>query len=309
MENCVIFDWLSVTAKREDPEYFVDLLGMNNVTWQPGKSAHGYRKALWYDSIKIFYDADREDMGIWLDMSGQGCRAFESNTTLSGKWDDVFAEICKSELRVTRLDVAYDDHTGILDMNTMIQDVRNQEYISKSSYWEIRESSEGQAFYIGSPRSEILIRVYDKARERHCDPGTHWNRVELQLRRDRARAFINGLAGRTVGDQFAGVVSNYLRFVEADSDSNRWRWPLKEYWGRFLKGSSRLSLWENPGIDYNLDRLHSYVMGQAGNAIDAYIQIKGIEQFQRDLHNRPTLHNSKYDFLVGKYGKFGEGRE
>ncbi len=90
---------------------------------------------------------------------------------------------------ITCLDVAYDDHTGMLDLDEIIQDTRKHEHVSKSDYWKIVASSKGQAVQYGSPQSDVLIRIYDKARERNCPAGQHWVRCELQLRPERASAF------------------------------------------------------------------------------------------------------------------------
>lgn len=189
VRDLILYDWLSFSCKRSNPYYVVDLLGLSDIPWQVIKGVHGYRDRLFFNHISIHFNG-RPDMGVWCEMSGQGCRAFESLSTLEGdKWSTLFSMIVSENLNITRLDVAYDDHTGTLDIDRLIQDTRNQEYVSKSDYWEITESSKGQTLQFGSPQSDTLIRIYDKARERHCPEGEHWIRCELQLRRDRAIAF------------------------------------------------------------------------------------------------------------------------
>lgn len=49
----------------------------------------------------------RDDMGVWCEMSGQGCRTFESFSSRS--WESLFSWIAAQELKITRLDVAFDD--------------------------------------------------------------------------------------------------------------------------------------------------------------------------------------------------------
>lgn len=187
-ENLILYDWLSFTMKVADPYTIVDLLGLFNVPWELTKGARGYKDRLYFNCISIHFNG-RDDMGVWCEMSGQGCRAFESLTTLPGKWDDLFQSINDLHLNITRLDVAYDDHIGLLDIDQIIQDTRAQEYVSKSNYWEVIESSKGQSLQFGSPQSDVLIRIYDKARERNCPLVQHWIRCELQLRRERAISF------------------------------------------------------------------------------------------------------------------------
>lgn len=300
--DLILYDWLSFTSKRTDPYNIVDLLGLKEVPWQMTKGARGYRDRLYFNAISIHFNG-REDMGVWCEMSGQGCRAFETLSTLGRKWEDLFRSITDQKMNITRLDVAYDDHSGILDIDEIIQDTRKKEYVSKSDYWEILESSKGQTLQFGSPQSDTLIRIYDKAKERNCPLGEHWIRCELQLRRERAIAFTR--LGLPIGKSFCGVVVNYLRFVDPDPlDSNRWRWPIKDYWGEFLCYADSVSIYEAPGLEYNFDRCERYVIRQAGNAIDAYIKIRGVNGFLEELKHRPTMRNPKYDLLVKEYQAF-----
>jgi len=300
--NLILYDWLSFTAKTDEPKFLVRLLGLEHLPWQVTNGARGYQDRLYFNCISIHYNG-RPDMGVWCEMSGQGCRAFESLSTLPNKWVDLFSAITFHNLNITRLDIAYDDHEGLLNINQIIQDTRNQEYVSKSDYWEILESSKGQSLQFGSPQSDVLIRIYDKAKERHCPEGEHWIRVELQLRRDRAIAFANLPLG--IGEAFCGVVVNYLRFVDPmDGDSNKWRWPIKDYWGEFLCNARAISIYESPGVEYNLDRCERYVINQAGNAIDAYIKIVGEKTFFETLRKRKTQRNPKYDRLVDEFRTF-----
>ncbi len=107
----------SITSKIDSPQTLIELLGLNRegVVWEQVKGMHGYMDWLTFGGVNIHYNG-REDMGVWLEMSGQGCRTFESFG--SGDYDGLFCYVLENpeELHITRLDVAFDDHTGILDM-------------------------------------------------------------------------------------------------------------------------------------------------------------------------------------------------
>ncbi len=237
-------------------------------------------------------------MGVWVEMSGQGCRAFESISQLG--WPGLFSFISESGLKITRLDVAFDDHTGILHMRDIIEDTQDGNFVSRSDYWETVLSSKGSTVQIGSPQSKVLVRIYDKARERHCEEGTHWNRVELQLRDDRAIQFTR--LQLPIGEAFSGVLLNYLRYVIPDGeDSNRWRWPMRPYWLDMLEVLTPISIYTAPGLEYNVDRCREYVVNQAGNAIDCLIKIYGLNEFRTMIDNRSTSTNPKYENLVQQY--------
>ena len=296
-KDIVLYDWLSFTTKQHTPEEIIEVLGLTHVPWQEIKGAHGYRDRKYFSSISIHYNG-REDMGVWCEMSGQGCRTFETLSRVT--WDELFSWITGNGLKITRLDVAFDDHSGVFDMREVIEDTQDGNYVSRSDYWETVLSSKGSTVMIGSPQSKVVIRIYDKAREKHCPEGTHWNRVELQLRDDRARQFT--LIPLPIGEAFSGVLLNYLRYViPNDTDDNRWRWQMTSYWLRLLEVVTPISIFTSPGMEYNIDRCRDYVVNQAGNAIDCLIQIYGINEFKAMIDNRETASNPKYTALIKQY--------
>ncbi len=301
-ENIVIYDWLSFTTKKHTAEEIIDILGLGLCPFELVKGARGYRDRFYFGSISVHFNG-RHDMGVWVEMSGQGCRTFETCSVLG--WDNLFKIINIEELKITRLDIAFDDHTGVLDINQIFQDTVNQYFISRSEYWECITSSKGISIMHGSPSSLVRFRIYDKARERNYDTSVHWVRIEMQLRDERAinfsKLFDNPMV--TIGDAFSGVLLNYLRYVVPDpEDSNKWRWDMQPYWLDLLSFLTPIKIYTSPGIDYNLDNLNRYVFNQAGNAIDTAIKIHGLDEFLKLLNNRETLSNPKYTNLLKLYG-------
>ena len=294
-ENMVLYDWLSFTSKKHKPEELIFALGLEHCPWQNIQGARGYRDRKFFSSISIHYNG-RADMGVWVELSGQGCRTFETLSSVG--WDCLFQFIRGNGLKITRLDVAFDDHTDILDINEIVQDTLDQNYISKSDEWDVHLSSKGKSVVIGSPRSRVLIRIYDKAAERGKD-GEHWVRCELQLRDDRAIQF--SALGLPIGEAYTGVLLNYLRYVVPGEDVNRWRWPMTEYWRRMVEDVERISIYQSPGMEYNEERCRNYVVNQAGNAIDACIQMYGLSDFKEMIDRRETRKNPKYDELVKRH--------
>ena len=66
-------------------------------------------------------------------MSGSGCRSWE--TYGSGDYDGVFSEILQNietkGMNITRLDVAYDDFDGVLDLLYLMQAAQHGDYASR----------------------------------------------------------------------------------------------------------------------------------------------------------------------------------
>ena len=296
-KDIVLYDWLSFTSKTHAPEDLIAALGLSSCPWQEIKGAHGYRDRKYFSCISIHYNG-REDMGVWVEMSGQGCRTFETLSRVG--WDALFSFIDTNHLKITRLDVAFDDHSGILNIRDIVEDTQEGNFVSKSDYWETVLSSKGSTVQIGSPQSKVLVRIYDKARERRCSEGTHWVRVEIQLRDDRAIQFTK--IPMSIGEAFSGVLLNYLRYViPDDTDTNKWRWMMRPYWINMLEVVTPISIYTAPGMDYNIDRCREYVVNQAGNAIDCLIRIYGLNEFKAMVDHRPTSKNPKYEALVRQY--------
>ena len=299
--NTVIFDWLSLTTRIHSVNDLISILGLSSetVVWETVKGAHGYRDRLYFGGISLHYNG-RDDMGIWLEMSGQGCRSFETYGT--GDYAALF-ELALDEpedVHITRLDVAYDDHSGILDIGEICDDVRAGNYVSRFRGWQVVDGSDGQSVTLGSRSSEVLVRIYDKAAERGLEDGSHWVRCELQLRRDRALEYVK--LGSAAGDSFRGVLLNYLRFVEpCGDDTNKWRWPMRDYWSDLVGDAARISVYARPGVEYNLGNLCNFVVEQAGNAIKTYTMIFGWYDLQQALKERRSQLSPTYRRLIDDY--------
>lgn len=299
MDNLVLYDWVSITSKIHTPEQIISLIGMESVTWDIIKGAHGYKDRLYYNCISIHYNGS-PDQGVWLEMSGQGCRAFESLG--HGDYEHLFRIVkdAGDQMKITRLDVAFDDHTGILDIDDIIKDTLSGYYVAKAKSWECIQSSKGTSVIIGSRQSPVLIRIYDKAAERNITDGSHWVRVELQLRDERCMQFV--YKKYDIGETFSGVLLNYLRYVDPDeSDTNKWRWPLTDYWCNLVGEACRISIYSKPGISYNLLNCENFVFNQAGNAINALLQVYDVETFLQKLRERNSRPNPKYTQMVKNY--------
>lgn len=292
--NLVLYDWVSFTSKVHTPEELISALGLAHCPWTETTGARGYRDRKYFGCISVHYNG-RDDMGVWVEMSGQGCRNFEDLTKLPNKWVDLFEFIEKNNLHMTRLDVAFDDHTGILDIDRIAYDTENHNFVSRMNAWQVTRSDKGTSCQIGSPKSKVLVRIYDKAAERGYT-DRHWVRVELQMRDSRAAEFIK--LPMPVGEAFAGVLLNYLRYVEPTDDSNKSRWPMASYWSDLVGDVSRISVYTVPGGEYNMEKCMHYVFDMAGNAIDAVLQCCSIEDFYLALASRRCKPNPKYGMVV-----------
>ena len=311
-DNVIIVDWFAFTLHNGmTAEQVIDFLGVSGCSWIEMCGHYGYSQALYCGGIWIMWDGRTDDMGICVEMSGQGCRQFESYSAKSFAqlFDDVAAD--EQQYHVTRLDVAFDDidkdGKGLLDIVQICKYAYSGRYVGKftKSHPEVDVDTDqngivtrAHSCYFGSPQSEVRIRFYDKAQERG-GLGYHWIRCELQLRRDRALAFIK--RNETWGERFFGVINNYVRLIiPSKTDSNRRRAPSPVWWEKFLNSVEKITLYTPKGVEYNLTKLERYVFQQAGNSIDTYIQCVGELKFREMLKHRDSFLNANQQALINE---------
>lgn len=305
-ENIFLIDWLTVTSKCDSVHTMINILGMSDVSWEHKESyMNGYPFRCSFNGINILYGA-REDMGVCLTMSGTGCRAFETYSIMkgTGSWIQILILFVSDprSYNITRLDIAFDDHTGILDIDEIKDDTDDHNYVSKSRWWKVEYGSEGCTIYHGSPQSNVRIRIYDKAAERGYQDDTHWIRVEIMLRDTNAANTVSLiLAHAKIAPVFCGILRNYLTYRIPSGDSNKSRWPLAEYWERLLNEAAPLSVWSAPGEEYNIFKLTNFLVNQCGGAITCWREIFGLDQLNKEIKMKEIQLSPKYQRLIEQH--------
>ena len=74
--NKILFDWFSMTTSIADTSDIIELLGLKGCPFTDVPGAKGWKKRMYFSGISIHYEG--HDGLIWLEMSGQGCRTFET---------------------------------------------------------------------------------------------------------------------------------------------------------------------------------------------------------------------------------------
>ena len=303
-ENIILIDWITVTTKIWSENELINLLHLKNLTWEHRDAyRYGYAHRCSCSGITIM-SGGQEEMGICLEMSGQGCRAFESYSDLT--WLQLISFLMEPlfEFKITRLDLAYDDHTGILDIGQILDDTDNHFYRSRSRWWKVEYGSCGTTIYHGSPQSNFRCRIYDKAAERGLLDGTHWIRVESQLRENNASgALASILELQNIGSVFSGILKNYLVYCVPSADSNRSRWEIADYWNELIADADRVAIASKPGLEYNIFRLESTIADMWSGALFTWIQINGLDSLDCLIKERRRKLNPKYKLLLSQAGK------
>lgn len=239
--NTITIDYVTFVWDTKTVSEAIHALGLSASTWTTKAGHHPYAHIQRAGNISIAYD-NYNERGVFVTLTSQGCREFETFSSIG--WADLFGIIRGGEGHTTRLDIAFDDRTGVLNMQRMKHDRDVANYRSLLSYTaehrSHKENIMGMSLYFGAKGSNTNIRIYDKDAEQG-GLGTHWIRVELQLRDAYADTVVK--SGLSIPCIFSSVLKKYLVFLQPNpTDSNKCRWPVAPYWNTLLEGAQTLTL-------------------------------------------------------------------
>lgn len=249
----VIIDWLQFTIKSlEVEDVIIDVLYMNLDDFIPVEKGNlGYKKQQVSGNIRILYDGN-EGMGIHVIISGEGCREYEEKNNIL----ELIDRINGYDGKISRIDIAIDDETGkIIPFEKILRDVRAGNIVSRwrSSIEIIKRDIQkgertGQTVMLGSRKSDVCMRIYDKALEQKKAKGEQWVRMELEIKKEKAIVIQSLLPfyEKNIGKMVSKIVNNYVRIVEKSKDKNKSRWKTKRYWKNIVKETEKLSLTRRP---------------------------------------------------------------
>lgn len=255
VESIYSIDWLSFTVFGATATEIIEALDFEISCFEVTKGKYGYDSNLTWDGlVNLYYHEDRPGMGVHVELTGQGCRKFEVIQEKDDKtWHESLAYISKFA-RFSRIDIAFDEFEGVTNYSEIIRKIDRGEHVGRCRSFKIitgRKSngeSAGTTIYMGSNKSDVMIRVYEKNYERQVKgyeyDGEFWNRWELVLKHEKANNFISELlSGYSIGGLFKAVMADTVRFVDPKStDKNKRRWPVASWWAEFLEGIEPVKL-------------------------------------------------------------------
>lgn len=309
MLNRFSIDYVTITVRNMELSEILFDLGLLNINFQKAKGFDFYRERLTFCNMSFLYNGLSPNMGICINFSGEGCRAFE--TFGNGDWLKLLSYVTDYEMNnCTRLDLAYDDFNGVLPLKDIAKDFYNGNYISYCKGGKIDigvGNQKGMTVYIGSRSSEFLCRFYDKAAERGVeDKVSHWVRAEIQLGKSLTAKTIQDLTCYTdIKTTFFKIMNHYIRFIEPfnDENGNKSRDSvIAPYWSNFIGDYGRMSVFTKQGYQYSEKNLKNYVFNQAGGAIWTYLQMHSVSEFLEELKIQDAKEkNPRYRQLLEKF--------
>ena len=130
----MLFDYVKIRFPTLDIQHIIkDILKLNiNYMLHEDYGHYSYTEHYSLGDIFIYTSAD-EEKGVLLELKGRGCRQFESYLLAQQRsWYDFLMDALIDGGVMKRIDLAINDHTGILDIPELAEKCRKREYIGKS---------------------------------------------------------------------------------------------------------------------------------------------------------------------------------
>ena len=246
-----------------------DLTGIDPITLPRG--ARGYRVAHRLGPVVVFSEGN-DDMGVSVEVEGEGCEllGFDGLTSL---WADL-------NLRVSRIDLAADgapftpaESWAAWTAGQVRTKVKASTRATtgreawRSGSW--MSNAEGDTATFGSPRSNRLIRVYDRR-------GA--TRVELQVRKEAADVIATDVFLRPVEElprAVLGHIRAFVDFVDVAADSNIGRAPLLSFWDAFCGHVEKAQVRLTGTVLRTFEKIDEWIRRQVAPSFAVWMQRLG----------------------------------
>lgn len=172
------FDWYQASIPGASPEVVMDALSSSNRfgDWEQTKPLNRYNSAAAFvlgseTLFKIHFGGQNEEHG--------------PNVLASGASAQALADVIRSEFpqhRVSRLDSCEDYHhpDAYQYLRAIALKIANEQRIKcREIVKPIAACDDGRTLYLGSPKSPVSMRIYEKGKQLGVDG--HWVRAELQV--------------------------------------------------------------------------------------------------------------------------------
>ena len=263
-------DWLSLTLKDVDADDGFPLLDALkipdfNIT-KADTGMLGYKEMYICSETKARYLKNGQDqMGHHLILSGRSCSAVE---IYSGYLYKKLPKLLELGAEVTRLDLALDIYNQKA-FSRWKNGYSKNKIKGKFHQYHLYETKkngkiEGGTLYFGSPKSQLSIRIYDKAAEQKKD--LDWTRIEIQIRKKRAPAVINSIIQRGLRDTLVSLCSQYITLLKKPRQKNRGRDVIDPWWQKLTSDAENIRLTE-PRPYRTLEETFQWLEHQAGPSL------------------------------------------
>lgn len=290
-------DFLRVRFKIHSPSQVIKkILQMNpDVFIYKNYGFNLYTESYCFSDIFVFSNPENLDMGVMIELRGQGCREYElvleeqEETWTTFFWrlyqSDIFGEGLIIDTKITRIDLALDEHLSLLYPNYDLFELkekveqglvdttfRNFDFTGGIVVKSGQRLNKGLSLYFGSRQSPFYLNFYQKdyelakkeeisvemARQKY---GIK-NRYEIRLADEKAYLFVEYLlsTGETIEWIVKELIDTAIKVY--DCDSNGLRTHYSQNWRMVIESMQELRLTmkgEKPNYDKALRWLSNYL--------------------------------------------------
>lgn len=285
----IVIDWLSWTSKKfKNVEEILAYFNFDIFDFiELDRGRYGYKKSLLSSDskIQILYDGT-EEMGINIILSGTSCRLLEGKG-----FDllDLLIILSSEDFTITRLDLALDSFKNLMDK--IIRKYEKNEYISKFRSTKKIENKKGDekngtTLYFGSRSSDIMIRIYDKAKEQKME-DTDWLRIEFEIKKEYAKNVVLKILNSNLSSVFCGLLSNYLNFV-TKKEKNVSRSKICTWWLELIQDAKKIKIYRDPK-EKDIDDIKKWLLKQVSTSLATVVHSDLNRNFVEKMLKEGTL--------------------
>lgn len=213
--------------------------------------------------MTINWNPEHKEFGVSINITGQGCKflsyqcmmtLFHNLDKLQVEYDKIYEGREKEKeyqriFNITRLDAAFDDFTGVIPVDEMLLsaedfmiNARSVSTLTYPSSVQIFSGAFNKKAYknieFGKRTSTGRFRLYDKRAEQKLMDVDYWYRLELELRQEKANAFMRSLLeGYDFVDIFVVFLEKMFRPIDNRYEKNG-DCPSAPYWVLFIDSLS-----------------------------------------------------------------------
>lgn len=250
-----------------------------------GRGGYGYAHSLKRGQVTVYHGGNVNPDTVSVVVSGSGCRQLEQEGLIGGvdvllrgvsPWEAWLFDVVEAGGTFARFDVALDDRTGLLSMETIeksfmsgdcstrFRDMRSERGYDSSGV------ATGHTLYFGSRQSLMFVRIYHKGLEQlvrgqaEGEPE-NWIRCELQARDERADKLVENIIKQGMRS-VASILWSYLDFKTPESreeyrEKDRYLRDTAVWWLEFINRVEKTRLGVAPRV-VNVDKMIAWVRRQ-----------------------------------------------
>lgn len=290
-------DFLRVRFKIDSPEDVIEaILRMDAAQFfYKDYGLNHYTETYQFSEIFVFHNPTQIDMGVMIELRGQGCREYERILEEQhATWTDFFWRLYEPDLfgddveidtKITRIDLALDELVADDDSNYSLYELKDkyekglvdttfQNFDYRGGYLSKTDTQidKGLSLYFGSRKSPLYFNFYQKdyelakkemisvemARQKY---GIK-NRYEVRLANEKAYLFVDYLlsTGETVEWVVRELIDTAIKVYDTDEQGKRIGYS--EHWRNVMDSMQELRLTmkgEKPNYDKALRWLSHYL--------------------------------------------------